>query len=316
MKFVNYCPCCGSKALTEERKYQYNNPHISLEADYEKLLDNITLERLNIMFECICPESDSIEVAIMHCKNCAFYFTNPRMTYENIKAKYAAIEKYAFSKKRYEKYPASRLDVRARRISELLISNGFQPYDRTESILDVGGAWGYNLLPFKGKAQLFVVDLEQWNMKSDPEIKWLCREITDLSIDHKFECILYLHTLEHEIDPPGMIRQLASRLKPDGRLYIEVPLGIFREIDHLSEPITHINFFGERSLYELLHRCGLDVIHLSTRYQWVMTGAQWCVNIIAINSKTKTKKKPKPLPEWFQRANPYYYLVAGLNKIL
>jgi SAM-dependent methyltransferase len=317
MKLIYYCPACNSKGIRKVRTYRFVKPDINPESDYYKLIDSIVLERLYILFESIISGHAEIDVDIVKCNKCYLYFTNPRLTEDEIKIKYAKIAENLFSKKRYEKYPAVNLDKRADRIYKLLISTGFKPDFGETSILDVGGAWGYNLLPFKGLAKLFVLDFEQWNM--DVEIKWIGKELNDLPGDTKFNCIMCLHTLEHIADPLTTVKALVSHLKRNGRLYIEVPLGVFREIGNLKEPITHINFFCEKSLYNLFKLCGLQVIHLATNYQWVTTGRQWCVNIIGLyqNSSYNTHMKAvSPLPGWFQRINPYYYLIAALNKII
>jgi hypothetical protein len=312
MKYVDSCPCCGSKALVGKKRYKFLKPKLNLENDYGKLINDIILERLYILFYCILLNLDEFDCYLTECKDCLFYFTNPRMDEDDIQKKYAEISLHSFGKERYKKYPATNLDSRAQRIHSLLSSIGFNPAG-DKSILDMGGAWGYNLLPFKGRANLYVIDFESWELT--PGIEYLGQALKDLPEQQRFDCIMYLHTLEHVIDPFDSLQELASRLNEEGIVYVEVPLGVFREMNVLKEPITHINFFCEKSLNNLFERCNLHVLHCSTNYQWVTASRQWCVNIVGGRSPAQSRNI-RPMPEWLQRLNPYYYAMLALNKML
>ena len=312
MNSVDICPCCGSPSLVEKKKYKFLKPEVNLKNDHEKIVNNITLERLYILFYRILSDENEFNCYLIQCKNCLFYFTNPRMDENDIKTKYAEINARSFVRERYKKHPATKLELRANRIHSLLSSVGFSP-NCDKSILDLGGAWGYNLLLFKGNAKLYIVDFERWNL--DPEVRYLGQSLQDLPNQQKFDCIMYLHTLEHVIDPFGALQELASRLNEKGIIYVEVPLGVFREMNNLKEPITHINFFCEKSLYNLFRRCNMEVLHCATNYQWVTTNRQWCVNIIGCRQPTQGRNI-HPISEWLQRLNPYYYTRAVLNKIV
>ncbi len=312
MKYVDVCPCCGSTFLVNKKSYKFVKPRINLEKDYEELVNNITLERLYILFYRLLPDVDEFNCYLTQCNDCLFYFINPRMDEDDIKAKYSEINSKSFVQERYKKYPASKLDIRAKRIHNLLASVGFHPQG-DKSILDLGGAWGYNLLPFKDFAKLYVIDFERWNL--DPQIEYLGQSLKDLPNQQKFDCIMYLHTLEHVIDPLTSLQELVFRLNEGGIIYVEVPLGVFREMNLLKEPITHINFFCEKSLNNLFERCNLQVIHCSTNYQWVTSSRQWCVNIVG-GYQLSQSRNIRPMPEWIQRMHPYYYATVGLNKMV
>src|SRR2546422_6035 len=229
-----------------------------------------------------------------------------------MRQKYEVIARYGFTKARYKGHPASRLDVRATRIFNVLKMVGCIP--KSGGVLDVGGAWGYNLAPFRGVARLFLIDPEKWRQMG-ADITWLGAGIGDTPPSMSFDLILFLHTLEHVTSPFASLMAIASRLTASGALYVEVPLGLFRETNNLREPITHLNFFGERSLATLLRRCGLRVVHLSTRHQWVTTGAQWCVNAVGVREQNSLERSVRAWPDWFQKHNPYYYVRAAIGRL-
>jgi hypothetical protein len=76
------------------------------------------------------------------------------------------------------------------------------------------------------------------------------------------------------------LEDIGKYLANEGVLYVEVPLGCFREWRLITEPLTHVNFFSEESLFNCIKRCGLATIHLETSYQWVTQGNMWCVNAV------------------------------------
>jgi len=84
--------------------------------------------------------------------------------------------------------------------------------------------------------------------------------------ERSFDLVLAVQTLEHVPDPVAACREFARYLKPDGRLFIEVP--------NLHDPLlrlydaprynsfyyhrAHLWYFGETALRAVLARAGLD----------------------------------------------------------
>lgn len=120
-------------------------------------------------------------------------------------------------------------------------------------------------------------------------IGYLGRDVSDLQTDEVFDVILLCHTLEHAIEPMRMISDLSSHLAEAGLLYVEVPLGCWKEWKSLNEPLTHVNFFSEESIFKCLSSTGLNIIHLSTAYQWVTHGKMWCINIYNNHNELQSK---------------------------
>jgi SAM-dependent methyltransferase len=89
--------------------------------------------------------------------------------------------------------------------------------------------------------------------------------IDDLPPENHFDCITMWHTLEHMPDPVGMLKQLRTRLQPNGRLIVAVPdfggfqARIFRSHWlHLDVP-RHLYHFDGTSLAYCLAAAGFVI---------------------------------------------------------
>lgn len=280
MKEINSCPMCRSKNLEVLKELEFSYPGDEV---HENLSD-MRYVRLWILFERILGNKNGVKFHSILCKSCGFIFTNPRFTPEEISAKYATIDSLGFVKERWLKHPPSKLNLRSNRIFSL-ITSVHQPKSKMK-VLDYGGASGYNLMPFvKCGHSSYILDYEKWNLPS--EIEYLGRGLTDLKPDDSFDVILCLHTLEHATEPMDMLKGLSAHLSDCGVLYVEVPLGCFREYRNINEPLTHVNFFSEESAYKSFRSLGLNIVHVSTAYQWVTHEKSWCVNIVGCKGNQK-----------------------------
>lgn len=81
--------------------------------------------------------------------------------------------------------------------------------------------------------------------------------------DHKYDCIIIRHVLEHIDDLNDMVFSLAGVLKTNGILLIEVPDAeeILRKRLYSNIFHEHLNYFSKASLNNLLSRYGLRNIH-------------------------------------------------------
>lgn len=100
----------------------------------------------------------------------------------------------------------------------------------------------------------------------------LDREVPALA--ETFDAIVYGDVLEHLVDPLRVLRALDERLAPGGRVVVSMPnvahlwvrlsllLGRFEYADRGILDRTHLRFFTERTLRELLDAAGLRVLRL------------------------------------------------------
>ena len=271
---IDHCPSCGSRENTKLKEHLFRFPG----DDIGNQLHDLTYERLWILFSRILEKRDKAVFLSMLCQKCGLIFTNPRFSREDIQIKYEAVNELGSVKYRLKRHPPSNLNLRARRIYHLVTNHFSARAESKPRVLDYGGASGYNVLPFTEKFDCGVLDFEQWDLPRG--ISYLGRDLSDLSEEDRFEVILLLHTLEHIPEPSTFLEDIGKYLANEGVLYVEVPLGCFREWRLITEPLTHINFFSEESLFNCIKRCGLATIHLETSYQWVTQGNMWCVNAV------------------------------------
>lgn len=275
---------------------------------------NADEERLWIYFHQLLKQTDPAVIQLDCCPNCGFIFINPRLEQTEIDKKYAWVARLGADRDRH-RLPPPRVRQRSQRIFEFiqpLLTR--QVLEHPATILDYGGAEGYLLQPFLQEGHRgYLADYMQYAPAS-PQIEYLGRDLAEIDPEFRFDLILFLHTLEHVGDPVGMLRQLADRLSPGGLLYIEVPLGAWLEWDNLREPITHLNFFSEQSLFFAARAVGLTPVALTTQWQQVVhSHAMPCINLVATR---KPMPQVSPVTDYLttqRQMQPWHQLIGGLR---
>lgn len=313
---VEKCPMCGCNELQAIHKHRFALPETQESTDLMNDSAYYRYEKLWILFEKIWQNKNPVEFDATLCNSCGLIFTNPRFSAADIQIKYKTLDELAVTRKRSQKRLPSKTDERAKRIYSLL-SKLLKPGRQSLKILDYGGGRGYNLSSFvKSGYSCYIMDY----IKQDhpPEIEYLGRDISDLKQDELFDLILFCHTLEHVIEPQQIVKELSSHLTEGGLLYVEVPLGSLDEWKKLDEPLTHINFFSEESVFKCLRNAGLDIVHLSTSRQWVTHSDTWCINIVGSKSDGNTITKFRTTTEQMNPPRPIdhpaYYLNLSIKK--
>lgn len=273
------CIICNHPALEIVRKYDFKKP---VKEDYWKN-DTFYEKRLWILFHKIIPNTSTVIFQLSHCKNCDFLFLNPRLSDKEIKTKYEYLNDLNSTSIEYSKNPIHFADKRAKRIFNLVsryvdVSNG------KKIVLDYGGQFGHNLKYFSiDKFVKYIIDFERHDLYDD--IIYKGSQLENIE-DKSCAVVLANHIFEHLNYLNLILENIVRKIEDDGILYIEVPCGVFREAYHIKEPLTHLNYFSEKSLFNLLESAGLSVVHLDTKYQWITVDKEWCINIVG-----KKKKK-------------------------
>lgn len=120
-------------------------------------------------------------------------------------------------------------------------------------VLDVGCGDGRLCYELK-KANLEVVGVDFSERAIDfakafnPSVKFYVKDIKDLQLNHKFDFIILMETLEHLIPKqiPTIMKNLSKNLKKEGRLIITVPS------TNLPVEKKHYQHFSEKSLMNTL----------------------------------------------------------------
>lgn len=96
-----------------------------------------------------------------------------------------------------------------------------------------------------------------------------------------FDAVVFMHVLEHCIDPFRAVKNAVDVIKPGGLLIAEVPnngcLGStrFGELWHWLDVPRHLNFFTSDSLSNLILAAGLDIHSLNFRGYCRQFSADW-----------------------------------------
>ena len=123
--------------------------------------------------------------------------------------------------------------------------------NKDEPILDIGCRDGHmlSLLKEDGYKELYGIDIVE-NPLHYEHIRYSKCDANDMSMfeDSKFKIVILSHVLEHIETPQKVIDEIHRILKPDGILYIEVPLET-----EVKPEVGHFTFFKKpKNLYKLL----------------------------------------------------------------
>ncbi len=132
-------------------------------------------------------------------------------------------------------------------------------------ILDVGASFGYDLYAFRRAGYVHVSGVEiSDNARHIAATALginLVKSVEDLPAGALFDLIYLKHNLEHQLRPVALVRQLSSRLRPEGRLLVGVPNrnSVNARLFGLTfwewyTPPVHVHYFTPRSLTRLMDR--------------------------------------------------------------
>lgn len=86
-------------------------------------------------------------------------------------------------------------------------------------------------------------------------------DITRLDSAHQFDAILLIHVLEHVHDPVSLLKQIGQRLRPGGKVYVDVP-DVAAHSTVIDLHLAHCNHFSTHTLDSALRRSGLRPLEL------------------------------------------------------
>lgn len=278
------CPACGSQAWKRvgEARFARTPPPAS---DYLRL-------RHRVLFELWAPDEEEAFVAtFVLCDQCGFVGYTPRATEEEIDAKYRMIAE------QQRKDPA-RAPVRTEataldreRSAELYDALAAHLPGREGRLLDFGGGNGALMSRFASAG--FECGVVDYTPTTVAGVERLGDTLDDLPDDARFDVVFCSHVFEHVAEPVDIARRLAGRLRPEGILFVEVPLEIVGGPPPMREPVTHVNFFCETSLTTTLRRAGLEVIDCHTKACLFASGAyRYGVRAVAQLGGTQDLRPP------------------------
>jgi len=132
-----------------------------------------------------------------------------------------------------------------------------------ETMLDIGS--GLGVFPLKLRENSIDVECVEQNNDSIELLSYLNLPCTKEIPDKKYDVISLVHVLEHIEEPVENLKILHRHLKPEGRLFVEVPDAVEFEIlypTHDDFNSCHTHFYDIPSLCRTFHRAEFNVIDI------------------------------------------------------
>lgn len=169
-------------------------------------------------------------------------------------------------------------------------------FHKIKNVLEVGCGDGCNLLPYHLTGKRVVgCDFDDRFLQPgrDFGMKLVAGDVENIPASNSFDLVLLIHSFEHVIKMDETIQSIASRITPDGLVYVEVPgvLGWNRRKKDESQAmglISSNNFLG---YLQFQHNYHFDLRHLKIVWERngfeMVQGDEW---VRAIFRKTTTPK--------------------------
>lgn len=103
-------------------------------------------------------------------------------------------------------------------------------------------------------------DIIDYNINPVKGVRHVGKTEYDLPGEPEYDVIVCSHVVEHLPNPISTLRKLAAYLRPEGIIYVEVPVEVVGQLPAQHEPVTHINFFTPESLASLMRNSGYRVL--------------------------------------------------------
>lgn len=253
---TNYVACelCNSSDIAHDGDRVYRVPDGTNSSAFNR-------SRLEILFSEWFPGRQEVTLSSMHCRRCGFSVYQPRPETADIDRKYRYLETSGANASDRSLADAGRTlaERRSALLYESVARHGL--VGNGTSILDYGGGDGSLMTAFQKRGcQCFVVD---YALSVVPGVERLASTLDEVSADLLFDGIVCSHVFEHVADVGAIGRALAAHLRPNGWMYVEVPMELWRRPLPHSEPVTHINFFTPASVHNLLVLCGMNVVDVT-----------------------------------------------------
>lgn len=155
---------------------------------------------------------------------------------------------------------------RYREYRQWLMAVGYLQPDA--SVLDIGTGYGVGAAFFKEQGHSVSV-VEPERDRAEYARNYLGLDVYGRPVEEfvchatkTFDLIIFAQCLEHTDDPGYVLSRLATRLRPGGVIYLEVPLA-WTEIDWVDGLyLAHKSNFNCANLQYLAMRCGYEVVNV------------------------------------------------------
>jgi SAM-dependent methyltransferase len=211
-------------------------------------------------------DSYDLSYDVVFCRSCKFAFATDILDEASIQKYYSEYSKYDIAKS------VESIATHTRQSAANCARFIRQRLSTSARVLDIGSSIGVLLNELK---QLGFRDLR--GLDPGPGCREIAKILFDIDVEcgflsdktdlHDYDLIILANVLEHIPDPAGFLGLISSRVKRGAYLFIEVPAGdmFYRNsTEYMGEfSIEHINYFGKRSLANLLQRQGYHELETS-----------------------------------------------------
>jgi SAM-dependent methyltransferase len=210
------------------------------------------------------------DFALVHCRRCDCVRLEPAPTDADLRAMYA--DAVQFSDDTYSS--PERIEAMLRYYGQCLDQLGMMPAAGGASLeVGAGRAWVSRAIKARNPGILTVAQDVTAECATDcPWVDdYVVGAVGDLDRARPFQLISLTHVIEHLVDPQAMLRELAARLAPGGRIFVTAPFrpsgwragdGIAKWLDYpyLHVP-AHVSYLS-RAWFDLAaEAAGLVLAH-------------------------------------------------------
>jgi Methyltransferase domain len=249
-------------------------------------------------------------VSLVKCRSCGFAFYNPRLEDGDLRSLYAGYRSDEYRRMRQSTEPwytagfnadlSAQANYAKRRARLAPILKEHLGERRIKRVLDHGGDHGDLVLGLIEGAEPFVYDISG-------VAPTLGVKATANSAATQADLIINSNVLEHVGFPRAIVSDILCAAPEDGLIFLEVPcevptgpsrilrriaqigiMGVCRPLlaPYVFRPAAlymmheHVNYFTERSLTELMRKCGGSIISSGSYFSSARTGSAdvaWCL---------------------------------------
>jgi SAM-dependent methyltransferase len=213
----------------------------------------------------VCGDRDGLGIRTSQCAACGFVFSSPYYAPDVIAEFYRESYRALFKGQPNPRGLAERQSyLRERAAFYFEFLTGLRLLPDRGAVLDVGCGEGTLLrtlhirrpdLRLAGVEPTAAFAHQLANETGIPIIP----SLDTLPAEDTFDLVVLVHVLEHVHEPLPLLRQIARHLRPDGRLYVDVP-DLARHSSIMDLHLAHCNHFSRHTLDAMLSRAGLAVL--------------------------------------------------------